>query len=1010
MAAPQVFIDGQGYMSTQVGPASSYAFDALIQADGKIVLAGTATGYPRIVYSHYGIYTQMDGAKFALVRYNENGTLDLGFGINGVVTTSLSGEGGIAKAVTIDRSGNLYIIGNGTYFGGWGSVSAVIKYLPNGTLDQSFGDKGILYSVTLEARKSGPQDLVNGNDIIVSSDGSILTTSISSSGVVLQKINASETVGNSIEWNGPTSVPNLANPLDSKIYIQSDGKILVGGNGDPGGNAFQFIARYLSDGTLDSTFGSSGVTVKRVSGGQIDSIGVQSNGTILIDNIASHAILRFDSNGKYLSNINIAPTARCFTILKDDSVLVAGCAYNSPNYATWLYSPTGELLKYSPLLIRGSPYDISLLPDGKILLSGSYSPTTGWGGFGLIRLNSDLSLDTTFDLLPSLTTSSPTNNSIDIKINADIVLTFSENVQLGPASIALKTDAGLVIETYVANTSPYLKISGNTLKVNPSVNLNYGTKYTLEFAEDSVRDLAGNSYIAQSEYNFTTEAAPDTAPPSVVALSPTDESTGLSTTITMELRFNEDIYRGIGDITLKTIKGVIVEIYDAARSNNLSISGNILTIIPSVALNYSANYEMEFSEGCLTDLAGNKFTGMTGYRFSTNFSPVATQLNASLDEDITFTDKLAGTDIDGNTLTFAKETDPSHGTVTVNATTGAYTYTPAANYNGSDSFTFKVNDGTVDSVAATVSLTVNAVNDAPIQNVSMADVRVTENKSLTLLLPDSMFVDTDDILLSYSASLAGEESLPSWLQFNAISRVFSINPKEDVVGTTAQNFVVEVAATDSGGLRTTSSFNLLVRPLGSGYDIQADVVFWKNNSSGEKPKLAGVEISKGSEKGTSSDQTGVTLLSVEDNDGKDDGFMTLAPQASSPDNAKSAITLTDVLAALKVYLGKSLPDSYSSPLNYIAADFDGNGTVNLTDVLSLLKYYLGKSTTSAPAWAFVDAADLSSDGKSFAGANIQSISKTDATPHAIDQSFDSGHESIQIIGILRGDVDGSWSP
>ena len=42
------------------------------------------------------------------------------------------------------------------------------------------------------------------------------------------------------------------------------------------------------------------------------------------------------------------------------------------------------------------------------------------------------------------------------------------------------------------------------------------------------------------------------------------------------------------------------------------------------------------------------------------------------------------------------------------------TYTPAANYNGSDSFTFTVNDGTVDSNVATVSITVNAVNDAPV--------------------------------------------------------------------------------------------------------------------------------------------------------------------------------------------------------------------------------------------------------------------------------------------------------
>jgi hypothetical protein len=197
--------------------------------------------------------------------------------------------------------------------------------------------------------------------------------------------------------------------------------------------------------------------------------------------------------------------------------------------------------------------------------------------------------------------------------------------------------------------------------------------------------------------------------------------------------------------------------------------------------------------------------------------------------------------------------------------------------------------------------------------------------------------------------------------------------------------------------------------VSSGYDIKASISFWKSGANGDKPNLAGVSISKDLQSGTSTSQAGVTLLSVKDTEGTDDGKMTLAPEASSPSNAKDAITLTDVLAALKIYLGKALPDSYTSPVNFIAADFDANGKVELADVLNLLKYYLGKPNTSTPVWTFVDAADFSSDGKSLAGANSGSINKTDTTPHAIDQYFVNGNESIQIIGVLRGDVDGSWS-
>ena len=71
------------------------------------------------------------------------------------------------------------------------------------------------------------------------------------------------------------------------------------------------------------------------------------------------------------------------------------------------------------------------------------------------------------------------------------------------------------------------------------------------------------------------------------------------------------------------------------------------------------------------------------------------------------------TDVDGDTLTAVLVSGPAHGTLTLNAD-GSFTYTPDANYNGSDSFTYKANDGSADSNVATVSLTVSAVNDAPV--------------------------------------------------------------------------------------------------------------------------------------------------------------------------------------------------------------------------------------------------------------------------------------------------------
>src|SRR5207249_4138746 len=71
------------------------------------------------------------------------------------------------------------------------------------------------------------------------------------------------------------------------------------------------------------------------------------------------------------------------------------------------------------------------------------------------------------------------------------------------------------------------------------------------------------------------------------------------------------------------------------------------------------------------------------------------------------------TDIDGDSLSAVLVSGPSHGTLSLSSD-GSFSYTPAANYNGSDSFVYQVNDGTADSNLATVSLTITAVNDAPL--------------------------------------------------------------------------------------------------------------------------------------------------------------------------------------------------------------------------------------------------------------------------------------------------------
>jgi hypothetical protein len=122
-----------------------------------------------------------------------------------------------------------------------------------------------------------------------------------------------------------------------------------------------------------------------------------------------------------------------------------------------------------------------------------------------------------------------------------------------------------------------------------------------------------------------------------------------------------------------------------------------------------------------------------------NTAPTATGQSATTPEDTAVVITLQASDAEGDALTYSIVAAPSHGTLTGAASD--VTYTPNANYNGSDSFTFRVNDGGLFSNTATVSLTVTPVNDAPVANADSAFVVAGGTVSIAVLANDT---DVDD--------------------------------------------------------------------------------------------------------------------------------------------------------------------------------------------------------------------------------------------------------------------------
>lgn len=128
-----------------------------------------------------------------------------------------------------------------------------------------------------------------------------------------------------------------------------------------------------------------------------------------------------------------------------------------------------------------------------------------------------------------------------------------------------------------------------------------------------------------------------------------------------------------------------------------------------------------------------------------NDAPVATADSATTAEDTPLVVDAPGvlandTDIDGDPLTAVLVDDVSHGSLALLAD-GSYSYTPAANYNGEDSFTYKAFDGTDYSDTVTVSLTVTAVNDAPVAVDDTASV--AQDGTLHVAAPGVLANDTD---------------------------------------------------------------------------------------------------------------------------------------------------------------------------------------------------------------------------------------------------------------------------
>ena len=349
---------------------------------------------------------------------------------------------------------------------------------------------------------------------------------------------------------------------------------------------------------------------------------------------------------------------------------------------------------------------------GAAVISGNkltFTPVNDWNGTTTLTYRARDSKGVNSNTATITITVRPVN---DAPVASNRTLTVAEDTAGTVTLLATDVDGNAL--TYSVVTQPNtahgtVSISGNVATFTPKPNWNGTTSFTYRANDGTV-----NSNTA----TVTVTVTPVNDPPSVsnAALALDEDTVGTLTlgVTDVDLQFEGDSHTWS-----------IVTAPNAAHGT-ASIAGNKLTFTPVKDWNGTTTltYRARDSKGANSNTATITITVRP-----VNDAPVASNRTLTVAEDTAGTVTLVATDVDGDSLTYSLVTAPNsaHGTVTISGNVA--TFTPRPNWNGTTSFTYRANDGTVNSNTATVTVTVTPVNDAPV-GMTPLTIRTIEGRTV----------------------------------------------------------------------------------------------------------------------------------------------------------------------------------------------------------------------------------------------------------------------------------------
>jgi uncharacterized delta-60 repeat protein len=327
---------GSGYVSTTFADITAIN-DLIMNSDGSIIAVGH--------------YSSAFSGRHAIAKYLSNGSLDASFGTAGKVTQNFSGD---------DDSYMILRLTSGSFIvsGGYGGLNfATVKYYANGSVDTTFGTAG---RVTTDM---GGSD--RDYDAVEQSSGKIVVVGMANSDFGLARYHANGSLDTTFGAAG-TRLTNISGfDYATSVVEQSNGKLVVGGTTNSADFA---VVRYSSDGTVDTTFGTAGVTTIDFSAAT-DSV---------------RNIIALPDDSILLAGTTDSGSAARFAVSKVTSSGILDTTFGISGKVTVTFGGTWEWL--------GS---MDVNSSGKIVLGG-YTDVNGNDDAALVQLLPNGTVDTSF--------------------------------------------------------------------------------------------------------------------------------------------------------------------------------------------------------------------------------------------------------------------------------------------------------------------------------------------------------------------------------------------------------------------------------------------------------------------------------------------------------------------------------------------------------------------------------------------------------------------------------------